>query len=69
MVLRYSCAPGLEPFISVELDGYWYSFEPGELRDLADVIAGLADPIRSVADRFNDLTCAADQVSQALRPG
>jgi hypothetical protein len=55
-------SPGLEPFISVQLDGDWYPFEPNELCDLADAISGLADRIRSVADRFNDHTCAADQV-------
>jgi hypothetical protein len=52
--------PGHEPFISVELDGDWYSFEPDELCDLADTIAGYAVRLRSVADRFNDLTNAAD---------
>jgi hypothetical protein len=53
-------SPGLEPFLSVELDGRWHPVEPNELCDLADALAGLADRLRSVAGRFNELTGAAD---------
>ncbi|WP_159011846.1 DUF6907 domain-containing protein [Streptomyces sp. NRRL F-5123] len=62
-------SPGLEPFLSVELDGRWCPVEPNELRDLADALAGLADRLRSVSDRFNELTGAADSTPQALYPG
>ena len=52
---------GLEPFVSVQLDGDWYPFDPDGLCDLADAMARSADWIRSVADRFNNLTSAGRQ--------
>lgn len=62
-------SPGLEPFLSVELDGCWHPAEPDELCDLADALAGVADRLQSVAGRFNDLTSAADPTPQAHHPG
>jgi hypothetical protein len=54
-------SPGIEPFLSVELEGLWYPIAPDEMCDIADGLARLADGIRAVADRFNALPNAAGQ--------
>lgn len=37
---------GRAPFLSVELNGDWFPFDPDRLRDLADDLAGYADWLR-----------------------